>query len=138
METEEAIKIDCAARADPLRRTRDRDVRTQPVVRTLAMRHDDVQCVGGATLEQADQRLASRRSLERGAIHQLRAECRAPEEARAQTHRHEGKRTGFHEDSTVHWNAHVGVMVELTTLELRRTDRQPDDLRQPGQLHRPR
>jgi hypothetical protein len=50
------------------------------------MRHDHVQCVSGAALEETDQNLAFRR------IHELRAKRSATEEARAQAHGYECQR----------------------------------------------
>ena len=50
MQSEEAVKIDHAL-------PRDGDAGAHVVIRLLAMRHNDVQAVGGAALEEYDQAL---------------------------------------------------------------------------------
>ena len=102
MQPEESIEIDRAGGTGRQRRSRNRDVRTQPVVRRLAVRHDDVQRVGGAALKEADQRLAARAPLSAAPLIKLGAERGAAEKARAQPHRHQGERTGLHEYSAIH------------------------------------
>src|SRR6185369_13586623 len=101
MQTKEYVEIDCTSRPGRKRGPRDRDVRTQAIVRRLTMRHDDVQRIGGAALKETDQRLSAR-ALERCAVDQLTPERGSAEEARAQPHRHDGERTRLHENSAIH------------------------------------
>ncbi len=60
------------------------------------MGDDDVERVGGAALKEADQHLAAPGAGE------LHAECRPPEEARAQAHRDERESARFHEHAAIH------------------------------------
>ena len=85
------------------------------------MRHDHVQRVGRAALEEADENLPARR-----AARSSRRERRAPQEGRAQAQRHERERAGLHEDSSLHGPMGIGV---LAPLEFGRAEREPDDLR---------
>jgi hypothetical protein len=102
MQTEEAIEIDGAGDASGHRRARDRDVRTHAVVGCFAMRDDDVERIGGAALEETDERAPARVAADRGAAKQLCAVRRAAQEARAQSHRDERHRSGLHEHSAIH------------------------------------
>ena len=69
MQRKPAIEIETAVR---LARLRDGDARTQLVVPRLEERHDDVQAVGRAPLEDGDQDLAAAFPLRGGAQQPLR------------------------------------------------------------------
>src|SRR5688572_25555118 len=64
MQREPAIEIEAAVR---LARLRDGDARTKLVVPRLEERHDDVEAVGGAALEDGDEDLAAGLPLRGGA-----------------------------------------------------------------------
>src|SRR5687768_2484800 len=74
----------------------NRDRRTHRVVRALAVRHDNVERISGATLEETDENLAV------GSPGQLHAERRPAEEARTESHRDQRDRARFYECSAFH------------------------------------
>ena len=101
MQSEESVEVDRRVRrAGDGPRNRDR--RTHRVVRALAVRHDDVQRVGRAALEEKDQHLAAPVALQSGALEQILREHGAAQEAGIESHRGERHRARLHENSTIH------------------------------------
>ena len=95
MEAEESVEVE-RARIVGARGARDGDGGAQRVVRALAVRNDDVERVGGAALEEADEDLAP------ACARQLGGEGGAAQERRRQPHGHEGEGAGLHEDASLH------------------------------------
>src|SRR5687768_16236476 len=112
MQAEETVEIERAPHG-PARRLWNRDRRTHPVVGPLAVRDHYVQRISGAALKQTDENFSVR------GFGELHAECRAPQEARTESHRHERERSGFHESSAFHEDL-------LAALEFRGAEREPD------------
>src|SRR4051812_42311505 len=105
------------------------------------MRHDDVQRVGRAALEETDQDLSPTIAMRGRSAEELHAVHAAAKKTRAEPHRHHRERAGFHEDTTIHTNPTSSEPAAarrgcLTTLKLRRAEREADDLRQPLESHR--
>ena len=96
MQPELAIQFQRAGDTGGERRSRDRDVRPQPVVRRIAMRHDDIQRIRRAALEDADQHLPL------GGFRQWHAEGRPAQKRWIQAHRHQRHRPRSHEDTSIH------------------------------------
>src|SRR5687768_4219456 len=66
------------------------------------MRHDDVQCIRSAPLEEADERLATCGTVRGSAAHEVTGKRRSAKEARAQAERDERHRARLHEHSAIH------------------------------------
>src|SRR5512141_3111564 len=100
MQPEESVEVDCAVtraeRAACSDWSRDRDARTEGVVRSLTVWNHDVQSVCCTALKEADESLPLR------CRRKLHPERRAPEKAWTQSHRDEGEPAGFYEYSAVH------------------------------------
>ena len=109
MQPEESIEVDrrvCRAG----RGARDGDRGTHSIVVALAERHDDVQRVRRAALEEHDQHLAPCIAVQRGPPEQVLSEHRPSQEARGEPHRGQGHRAGFHEYSAVHSDSGYGML----------------------------
>jgi len=99
MKPEKPVEIDRCITCHCSRQSsgaRNRNRRTQAVVRLVAVRHHDVQCVSRAALKEADECLAFRR------LRELSAERGSTQEARAQAHGYQRERARFYESSALH------------------------------------
>src|ERR1035437_7008060 len=99
MQSEESVEIYCRVTRDCLGQTpraRDRNRWSQAVIRLVAVRNHDVECVRRTALKEADQSLALR------GLEHLGTERGAAEKAGTESHRHQGEGPGLNEHPAFH------------------------------------
>jgi hypothetical protein len=92
MQSKKSVEIYCRVFRDCLRqtrRTRNGNRRSQAVVRLVAMRHNDVECVRRTSLKEANESFALRN------IDELSTERGAAEKTGTESHRNQGECPGF-------------------------------------------
>ena len=114
MKTEEPVEIDRGIRCCE-GRPRHRDRGTQPVIRLLTERHDDVERVGGAALKETDQDLAASVAQRASASQQILRVDRATQQCGIQSHRHERERSVLHEDTSLHGPISSGIQASTAS-----------------------